>query len=158
MWLPFDLHPEYPPEGLPRTDLDRRYGPGVHEHTRRMVETAGLTYGPSPKLPNTLHALQATELARDRGLHGPVHTRLMHAYWSEGKDLGDDEVLLELVAEAGVDRDEAVAELLKTCDGRRVTAVRARQQLTAWVDSEQDQHDAMQAIVLLDDVVAMLPA
>src|SRR5262245_18928067 len=72
-----------------------------------MVEAAGLTYDPSPKLPNTLHALQATELARDRGLHEPVHTRLMHSYWSEGKDLGDDEVVLELVAEAGVDRDEA---------------------------------------------------
>jgi hypothetical protein len=62
------------------------------------------------------------------------------------------------LARSGIDRDEAVAELLRTCDGRRVTAVRARQQLTAWVDSEQDQHDAMQAIVLLDDVVAMLPA
>jgi predicted DsbA family dithiol-disulfide isomerase len=72
-----------------------------------MVEAAGLTYEPSPKLPNTLHALQVTELARDGGLHEPVHTRLMHAYWSEGKDLGDDEVLLGLVAEAGVDRDEA---------------------------------------------------
>lgn len=72
-----------------------------------MVEAAGLTYEPSPKLPNTLHALQVTELARDGGLHEPVHMRLMHAYWSEGKDLGDDEVLLGLAAEAGVDREEA---------------------------------------------------
>ena len=48
-----------------------------------------------------------TELARDRDLHEPVHSRLMHAYWSEGADLGDDEVLLDLVAEAGLDRDEA---------------------------------------------------
>jgi predicted DsbA family dithiol-disulfide isomerase len=48
-----------------------------------------------------------TELARDRGLHDPVHTRLMHAYWSEARDLTDDETLLDLVAEAGLDRDEA---------------------------------------------------
>jgi len=74
-----------------------------------MIEAAGLTYDPSPKLPNTLHALQVTELARDAGLHEPVHSRLMHAYWSEGADLGDDEVLLDLVAEAGLDRDEAAA-------------------------------------------------
>lgn len=72
-----------------------------------MIESAGLTFNPSASLPNTLHALQVTELARDRGLHGPVHTRLMHAYWSEGKDLGDDEVLLDLVEEAGLDRGEA---------------------------------------------------
>ena len=71
-----------------------------------MVEAAGLRYAPSPRLPNTLPALQTTELARDRGLHEPVHARFMHAYWSEGKDLGDAEVLRDLAAEAGLDRDE----------------------------------------------------
>ena len=25
-WLAFDLHPEYPPEGIPRADLVARYG------------------------------------------------------------------------------------------------------------------------------------
>jgi predicted DsbA family dithiol-disulfide isomerase len=80
-----------------------------------MVESAGLTFAPSPKLPNTLHALQVTELARDRDLHEPVHTRLMHAYWSEEADLGNDEVLLDLVVEAGLDRDEAAAAI---ADGR----------------------------------------
>jgi predicted DsbA family dithiol-disulfide isomerase len=74
-----------------------------------MVEAAGLTFAPSPKLPHTLHALQVTELARDRDLHEPVHTRLMHAYWSEEADLGNDDVLLDLVVEAGLDRDEAAA-------------------------------------------------
>lgn len=92
---------------MPRSDLERRYGPGIHDHTQRLVEGAGLSFAPSPKLPNTLHALEVTELARDRGLHEPVHTRLMHAYWSEGRDLGDDEALLDLVAEAGLDRAEA---------------------------------------------------
>lgn len=31
----------------------------------------------------------------------------MHAYWSEGADLGDDEVLLDLAAEAGLEREDA---------------------------------------------------
>jgi predicted DsbA family dithiol-disulfide isomerase len=106
-WFPFFLHPEYPAEGLPRSELEQRYGPGIHDHTQRLVEAAGLTFAPSPKLPNTLHALQVTELARDRGLHEPVHARLMHAYWSEGKDLGDDDVLFDLAAEAGLEREEA---------------------------------------------------
>jgi predicted DsbA family dithiol-disulfide isomerase len=81
-----------------------------------------LTYGPSQKLPNTLHALQVTELARDRDLHRPVHTRLMHAYWSEGADLGDDEVLLDLVAEAGLDRDEAAETIAEGRYSDRVAA------------------------------------
>jgi predicted DsbA family dithiol-disulfide isomerase len=81
-----------------------------------------LTYGPSPKLPNTLHALQVTELARDRDLHEPVHTRLMHAYWSEGADLGDDEVLLDLVAGVGLERSEAAETIADARYSERVTA------------------------------------
>lgn len=80
-----------------------------------MIEAAGLTYAPAATLPNTLHALQVTELARDQGLHEQVHSRLMHAYWSEQTDLGDDEVLLNLVAEVGLDREEAAAVIR---DGR----------------------------------------
>jgi predicted DsbA family dithiol-disulfide isomerase len=87
-----------------------------------MIEAAGLTFNPSPTMPNTLHALQVTELARDAGLHEPVHTRLMHAYWSEGTDLGDDESLLDLVAEAGVDRDEAAAVIADSRYADRIAA------------------------------------
>lgn len=87
-----------------------------------MIEAAGLTYAPAPTLPNTLHALQVTELARDEGLHEPVHTRLMHAYWSEQTDLGDDEMLLDLVAEVGLDRDEAAAVI---ADGRYADRIAA---------------------------------
>jgi predicted DsbA family dithiol-disulfide isomerase len=86
-----------------------------------MVEAAGLTFDPSPRLPNTLNALLVTELARDRGLHDPVHHRLMHAYWSERKDLGDDETLLELVAEVGLDRDEAAAAIADRRYAERVS-------------------------------------
>ena len=94
---------------MPREALDRRYGPGIHERTRAAIEAAGLRYGPPGRIPNSRRALAVTELARDRGLHEPVHTRLMHAYWSDGVDIGDVAVLLDLVAEAGVDRDEAAA-------------------------------------------------
>jgi predicted DsbA family dithiol-disulfide isomerase len=87
-----------------------------------VIEAAGLTYAPASTLPNTLHALQVTELARDRGLHEPVHTRLMHAYWSEQTDLGDDEVLLDLVAEAGLGREEAAAVIAEGRYADRVAA------------------------------------
>ena len=110
-WLPFDLHPEYPPEGILRSDLEQRYGSGIHERTRAVIEAAGLTYAPPAELPSSRRALAVTELARDRGLHEPVHTRLMRAYWSEGVDIGDEPLLLDLVTEAGLDRDEAKAAL-----------------------------------------------
>jgi predicted DsbA family dithiol-disulfide isomerase len=73
-----------------------------------MVEASGYTYNVPPDVvPNSRKALEVTELARDRGLHEAVHSRLMHAYWSEAANIGDEETLLDLVAEAGLDRDEA---------------------------------------------------
>jgi predicted DsbA family dithiol-disulfide isomerase len=122
-WLPFDLHPEYPDEGIPREELHRRYPEDVHERTRQMVEAAGLPYNPPPDVvPRSRLALELTELARDRGLHEAVHTRLMHAYWSEGRNIGERETLLDLGAEAGLDRDEAAEALDKATYGDRVDA------------------------------------
>jgi predicted DsbA family dithiol-disulfide isomerase len=70
-----------------------------------------MAYNPPAIIPNSRKALEVTELARDRDLHHPVHDRLMHAYWSEAADIGDEDVLLGLVAAAGLDRAEAQAAL-----------------------------------------------
>ena len=58
-----------------------------------------------------MRALQLTELARDLGRHGEVHDRLMDAYWSEGQNIGDVDVLRGLAAELGLPADE-VEEVL----------------------------------------------
>jgi predicted DsbA family dithiol-disulfide isomerase len=108
-WLPFDLHPEYPPEGIPRQQLIDRYGPGMTDHVRGIFERAGLDYNPNPEIvPNSRLALRLTELARDRGLHEPVHDRLMDAYWAEGRNIGDAAELGQLAAEAGLADVEGV--------------------------------------------------
>jgi predicted DsbA family dithiol-disulfide isomerase len=103
-WLPFDLHPEYPPEGIPRAELIARYGPQMEQRVGEMFERVGQTYAPNPEIvPNSRLALRVTELARDRGLHDPVHARLMDAYWAEGRNIGDPDELRALAADAGLD-------------------------------------------------------
>ena len=68
-----------------------------------MFEEAGLVYNPPPEVvPNTMRALRLTELARDRGLHAPMHDRLMQAYWEEAEDIGDPAVLRQLAVEVGL--------------------------------------------------------
>jgi hypothetical protein len=62
------------------------------------------------------------------------------------------------LARSETDRDQAVSELLMTCGGRRVAAVRARQQLLAWLDSEPDQREATRAIEFLDELLKRMPA
>jgi predicted DsbA family dithiol-disulfide isomerase len=106
-WLPFDLHPEYPPEGLSRAQLIARYGPGMTERVQQFFAARGLEYNPHPDVvPNSLLALRLTELARDLGRHPEFHDRLMDAYWSEAQDLGDPDVLRRLADELALPPDE----------------------------------------------------
>lgn len=111
-WFPFDLHPEYPPEGLPREQLLARYGPGMTERVTRFFAARGLDYHPHPEVvPNSMLALRLTELARDLGRHADVHDRLMDAYWGEAQDLGDPVVLRRLAGELELPADD-VEEVL----------------------------------------------
>jgi predicted DsbA family dithiol-disulfide isomerase len=105
LWLPFDLHPEYPPDGIPLAELHRRYGIGVGERDplRNRFEAAGLEYHRPETVPNTRLALRMSELAREHGLHEPFHNRLMDAYWSEAVNIGDPSELRRLAAEVGLD-------------------------------------------------------
>jgi predicted DsbA family dithiol-disulfide isomerase len=108
VWLPFDLHPEYPPEGIPLAELHRRYGIGVGERDplRDRFAAAGLDYNRPEIVPNTRLALRLTELARERGLHQPFHDRLMDAYWSEATNIGDPDELRRLATEVGLDAQD----------------------------------------------------
>jgi predicted DsbA family dithiol-disulfide isomerase len=108
VWLPFDLHPEYPPEGIPLADLHRRYGIGVGERDplRERFAAAGLEYNRPEVVPNTRLALRLSELAREHGLHQPFHDRLMDAYWSEATNIGDPDELRRLAAEVGLDAED----------------------------------------------------
>ena len=81
-------------------------------NVKEQIEASGYVYNPPPDVvPNSLKALELTELAREVGLHEAVHNRLMHAYWSEAANIADQDVLLGLCEEAGLDRTEAVEAL-----------------------------------------------
>jgi predicted DsbA family dithiol-disulfide isomerase len=79
-------------------------------------------------VPNSMNALRVTELARDRGLHGPVHDRLMDAYWGEGRNIGDLEELRALAAEAGLEAAEVDDVLAGDAYLNRVRASTAQAQ------------------------------
>jgi hypothetical protein len=56
------------------------------------------------------------------------------------------------------DRERAVLELETSSGGRRVAAVRARQQLGASLEDEPTDEDLARAIELLDELLERLPA
>jgi predicted DsbA family dithiol-disulfide isomerase len=108
LWLPFDLHPEYPQEGFPLEELHRRYGigTGADDPLQERFAESSLEYNRPPVVPNTRAALRLTELARERGLHEQFHDRLMDAYWSEATDIGAADELRRLAAEVGLDAND----------------------------------------------------
>lgn len=107
-WLAYDLHPEYPPEGIPRETLHARYGDTFHDRLKAQFEQQGLLYNPPRDVvPNTRLALQLTELARTRGLGADMHDHLMDAYWAEARNIGDANELRVLAAEVGIDDPDA---------------------------------------------------
>jgi len=61
------------------------------------------------------------------------------------------------LARSETDPADAIRELQACCGGRRVSAVKARQQVIAWLDSASDQQAAMLAIEYLDDLLNGMP-
>jgi predicted DsbA family dithiol-disulfide isomerase len=112
-WLPFDLHPEYPPEGIAIEDLERQYGRELRSGQARMFDEAGLPHTTRTRLPRSHAALNVAELARERGVHTELHKRLMTAFWAEDRDISDPDVLAEEASAFGLDPDE-VRDVAKT--------------------------------------------
>lgn len=103
-WAPFELHPEIPPEGRPRDAvLPPPYRARIDENLKRMADETGLTLKVHERLINSRPALQAAEYARSQGRFEPLHRELFRAYWEEGRDVSDLEVLREVGARSGVD-------------------------------------------------------
>lgn len=103
-WVPFELHPEIPKEGRPRDEvLPAAYRGRVEEGLRRMAADVGLTIRHHDRLINSRPALQAAEFARSRGQFLPMHRQLFKAYWEEGQNVSDPEVLRQVAERAGVD-------------------------------------------------------
>jgi predicted DsbA family dithiol-disulfide isomerase len=109
--LPFDLHPELPPQG-------RRVAPNgrladVYRYIAGECAAVGLPFVAPTHVPNTRKALQAAVLVR----HGcpeafdALDDALFEAVFVHGRDLGDPAVLDDLVATSGADAADVRAAL-----------------------------------------------
>jgi predicted DsbA family dithiol-disulfide isomerase len=102
--VPFELHPEIPPEGRPRDEvLPAAYRGRVEDGVNRMAAAVGLQLKLHERLINSRPALQAAEFARQQGRFDAMHRELFKAYWDEGRDVSDIAVLREVALRAGVD-------------------------------------------------------
>ncbi len=99
--LPYELHPEIPPEGR-RVRVDGRLAP-TFARVVRECESVGLPWRAPTRMPNTRRALETAEWVRR---HHPeafdeVHRALFDAHFAAGLALDDPAVIDGIVADAG---------------------------------------------------------
>ena len=99
------LRPDTPKEGKVRELRPGESRDQLGEPLRTYASEAGLVMRRPPLVSYTMYALEATEYAKDHGKFLSFHNGLYEAYWGQGKDLGDIDVLLEVAGASGLDTD-----------------------------------------------------
>lgn len=126
MWHPYQLNPDMPAEGVERaTYRATKFGSAERAHAidQRITETAatvGLEFHLEKltRTPNTLNAHRLIRLAAQQGVQDSVVEALFKAYFCDGADLGDSELLAAIGGTGGLDPDE-VWKMLASEDGKR---------------------------------------
>jgi predicted DsbA family dithiol-disulfide isomerase len=132
-WRSFQLDPTAPRESTEdvATYLGRKYGGGreaglaMDERVAQVAAGDGLEYHlDRAQRANTVDAHRLLHLAADHGLQDALKERLLRAYFTEGRAIGDADVLVELATEVGLPA-ERVREVLAS--GEYAADVRADQ-------------------------------
>lgn len=140
-WHPFELNPQMPAEGQElREHLAEKYGASAaaqsHGTRARLVElgeSLGFTfdYFDGMRIVNTFVAHQLLHWAGEQGHQTALKMGLFDAFFSKREDVSDSAILLQVVAQVGLDAQEAAAVI---DDQRFAAAVREQQQY--WREQE----------------------
>ena len=107
-WVPFPLHPETPAEGRALTDLfPGRDVDAMYAQMKALMEEQGLPYGRRTHTYNSRLAQELGRWADTRPGGEALHDALYRAYFVDARNVGDPEVLLDVVESVGLDRDAA---------------------------------------------------
>jgi predicted DsbA family dithiol-disulfide isomerase len=123
-WLPYELNPEMPAEGMDRTAyLNTKFGPGKRKEIETRLSEAALESGVTfnwPKVTRSVntrmaHMLVAAAATVQRGTE--MKAALFKAYFQDGRDIGDLETLVAIATELGFEetavRDELANDELR---------------------------------------------
>ena len=129
-WRGLEIHPELPRQGVSRrVFLGERFGQ-ADAHLLGIAAQEALRFVLPEVISNSHAALEASELARDKGVFPVFHHRVFEAYFQEGQNISDPLVLAALGEEAGLDPAELEAALAGQCyEGRLAQSQREAQDL-----------------------------
>jgi predicted DsbA family dithiol-disulfide isomerase len=117
IWKSFQLDPQIPEySGKPvnvydylaeRKGISFEESEKLHQHVIQLAKNAGLEYNfGKAVVANSFKAHLMIQLAKTKGLGDKAEERLFHAYFTEGRDFGSPEVLVELGGDIGLSEAE----------------------------------------------------
>ncbi|MDU8926889.1 DsbA family oxidoreductase [Alisedimentitalea sp. MJ-SS2] len=120
-WHPFQLNPDMPPEGMDRRAyLEAKFGgkDGAYTAYQPIVEHAkkvgvNIEFDKIQRTPNTMDAHRLIHWAGIEGRQTFVVSALFKAYFQEGRDIGNHEVLADIADSSDLDAS-VVMRLLAT--------------------------------------------
>ena len=131
---PFELNPNMVPEGEDTTEhLRNKYGSSpeqaaaIRETIRSRGAELGFTFNMDKRsrIYNTFDAHRLLHWAEEKGVQAQLKHALFKAYFTDGQDPSDHEVLVRVAGEVGLDAAEARALL---ASDRYASEVREREQ------------------------------
>ncbi|WP_422047969.1 DsbA family oxidoreductase [Shimia sp.] len=119
-WHPFELNPDMVPEGENLRDhIMRKYGSSAEqsEDSRKRLSDIGseldiaFAWTETSRIYNTFDAHQLIHWASEQGKARSLKLALFDAYFIEGRDVSDRNLLIEVAQSLGLDGEEATAVL-----------------------------------------------
>lgn len=120
-WKPYELHPEIPAEGFDKKEYYKiKFGESSGSNDRfNFISDEGkkvgieFNFNKSKNLPNTFLAHRLLWLCRSKNMQDTLAEALFHAYFTDGRDIGDQDELIEIASEYGLNREE-IRKFFKT--------------------------------------------
>ena len=120
-WKPYELHPEIPKEGFDKKEYYKiKFGESSGSSDKfdfisEEGKKVGLEFNfkKSKNLPNTFLAHRLLWLCRSKDMQDVLAEALFHAYFTDGRDVGNTDELIEISSENGLNRKE-IKEFFQT--------------------------------------------
>lgn len=123
IFRPFFLDPTIPPEGLDRREyMAAKFGEErlktIHDPLIKAGKEDGVPYhfDKITRTPNTMDAHRLLRWAMVEGKQPDIAEALFMAYWSEGRDVGDHQVLADIAEAHGMNREAVLKALASEQD------------------------------------------
>ena len=115
-WISFPLHPETPPEGRTLADLFAASKLELEQklsHLKSVATAEGLPLGDRKKTFNSRLAQELGKWAETKGQGDAFHDGVFRAYFADGKNIAENDFLIEFAESLNLSGSEAESVLNK---------------------------------------------